>query len=383
MILELAFWFVTAAFATPLLLYPLGLLLLARFRKPGVPGKAKPKLTLAISAYNEVDCISNKIANALAIDYPAEQLEIAVVSDSSDDGTDDVVKGFSNRGVILHRQEMREGKSVGLSEFCSLASGEILVFTDANSMFEPDALEKLVRHFDDPKVGYTVGKQLYNNPTNQSASADSENVYWSLELKLKEWESRLSSVVGADGAIFALRKELFEPMVAEDINDFLLPLKAVAKGYQGVFEPEAVCVEDAAPDFQGEFRRKCRIVSRGLLAVYKVPQCLNPFKVGWFAFQLLGHKLLRWLTPLFLLVMFATSGWLATSGTTERTGLYLSLLILQVAGYATAALYAVPMLRRFRLVYFAYYFFLINFAAIIGISLFLSGRTIGVWKPQR
>jgi len=250
-------------------------------------------------------------------------------------------------------------------------------------MFQPDALAKLVRHFEDPSIGYSVGKQLYRNQ-GLSASADSESVYWNMELKLKQWESRLSSVVGADGAIYALRKELFEPLEPEDINDFVLPLKAIAKGYCGIFEPEAVCYEEAAPSFQGEFRRKYRIVNRSLRAVTKVPQTLNPFRVGWFAFQLIAHKVLRWLAPVFLFFMLTTS--LVLSGhefSTGFGGLYSLLLGLQLTGYAMAALYIVPPLRNIRIVYIAYYFFLVNIAAAVGIALLLSGRTIGVWKPQR
>ncbi len=250
-----------------------------------------------------------------------------------------------------------------------------------------------MRHFDDPNIGYTVGKQLYTEhgdsrdssaESADGASADSENVYWNMELKIKQWESRLSSVVGADGAIYALRKELFQPLQAEDINDFYLPLKVVASGYRGVFEPSAICYEDAAPSFQGEFRRKYRIVNRSLKAVTKVPQTLNPFRTGWFAPQLFFHKVLRWLTPCFLLLMLITSAVLAWQEiAVGGAGLYSGLLTLQLCGYALAALYLLPPFRQTRLVYLAWYFLLLNVAAAVGLGLLLTGRTIGVWQPQR
>ena len=237
---------------TPLLLYPIVLFCLSRFRPRPVTGSAMPSATLVISAYNEALVIEEKIANALSQDYPEHLLDIIIISDASDDGTDEIVEPFCCDRVRLFRQEKRLGKSAGLTRFCPEARGEILIFTDANSIFKADATAKLLRNFDDDKVGYTVGRQLYHDQDEHS-SATSEKFYWSLELLLKQWESRLSSVVGADGAIYAIRKSLFEPLVADDINDFLLPLKTVVKGYKGVFEPDAVCYERAAPNFASEF----------------------------------------------------------------------------------------------------------------------------------
>lgn len=376
-LLQIVFWLAALGLATPLIIYPISLYGLSRLRRPKSAGSATPTATLVISAYNEAEVIGEKITNALASRYDRERLEVMVISDASSDETDDIVQGFSEENVQLCRQEFRFGKSAGLSRFCPEAAGDILIFTDANAIFQKDAIAKLLRHFDDPQVGYTVGRQVYHREENQSAR--SENTYWSMELILKEWESRLSSVVGADGAIYALRKELFEPLVAEDINDFLLPLKVVAAGYRGVFDPEAECYEWAAPSFQGEFRRKYRIVNRSLRAVLKVPKTLSPFHVGWFAYQLWAHKVLRWLSPAFLLILFVTSALLALGGSFWY-GLALGA---QLAGYGCAGLYAIPALRRWKLCYLAYYFLLVNCAAAIGILLLLSGKTIGTWNPQR
>ncbi len=377
-VLQIVFWLSAICFLTPFAIYPSTLFLLSRLRKERRGGEAKPGLTLVISAYNEKDFIRQKIENALALEYPRGHLEVMVISDASDDGTDDIVREYQDRSVRLCRQEERDGKSAGLSKFCPEAKGEILVFTDANSMFRPDAMKHLLRHFDDPNVGYSVGRQLYEN-LEQSASAQSENIYWNVELYMKAWESRLSSVVGADGAIYALRKELFEPLAAEDINDFYLPLKVVAKGYRGVYDWQAVCFEDAAPSFQGEFRRKYRIVNRSLKAVTKVPSALNPFRVGWFAYQLLAHKVLRWLSPFFMAILLVTSGWLAMQGWL----LYQLAFGVQCLGYLCAAMHIIPGIRNLKPIYVAYYFFLVNCAAAYGVGLLLCGRTIGVWKPQR
>ncbi|TWT81146.1 Beta-monoglucosyldiacylglycerol synthase [Planctomycetes bacterium CA13] len=383
-VLETIFWLAVLAVATPFVLYPAVLCMLSRFRSIRETGTAIPTVTLVISAFNEEAVIGEKLDNALALDYPADKFEIMVISDGSDDRTDGIVAACDDPRVRLCRQVPRLGKSAGLSRFCPEANGDILVFTDANSIFQPDVLCKLLRHFDDPTIGYSVGRQSYAH-VDQSASADSENLYWSMELLMKAWESRLSSVVGADGAIYALRKEFFEPLAAEDINDFLLPLKVVAKGYRGIFDPEAVCFEDAAPDFNGEFRRKRRIVNRSLRAVLKVPSAMNPLRVGWFAPQLLAHKVLRWFCPVFLIIMLVSSFVLALreasgSGSVKT---YTTILFLQLAGYSIAALYVIPFFRSFRIVYVAYYFLLVNVASALGLGLLLSGRAIGVWKPER
>ena len=379
----MAFWLATLLFATPFLIYPAGLFLFSRLCRQKTVATAKPRATLIISAHNEEAVIDEKIRNALSLEYPTDLLEVMVISDASEDRTDEIVAKYADRNVKLRRQDDRQGKSAGLSRFCPDATGDILVFTDANSMFRPDALANLLRHFDDENIGYSVGRQLYQH-TDQGASASSENLYWSIELRIKEWESRLSSVVGADGAIYALRKELFETLAPEDINDFLLPLKVVVKGYRGIFDPEAVCFEDAAPSFRGEFRRKYRIVNRSLRAVTKVPQALNPFRVGWFAVLLICHKVLRWFGPVFLLAMLVTSAFLSWREFTENgAGLYTVMLGLQLAGYGLAGLHLLPPMRKFRIVYVAWYFLLINFSAAVGIGLLLSGHTIGVWKPQR
>lgn len=368
----------------PHLVYPPLLYVISRFRTKSPVGVARPRVSLVISAFNEADVIRQKLENAISLEYPKDRLEVLVISDASDDATDEIVREYSDRSVSLFRQEERLGKSAGLSRFCPLATGEVLVFTDANSIFRSDALVKLVRHFDNPTIGYTVGRQLYEH-TSHDASADSESIYWSVELKLKEWESQLSSVVGADGAIYALRKELFEPLASEDINDFILPLKVVVKGFRGVFDPEAVCHEKAAPDFGGEYRRKYRIVNRSLRAVTKVPQALNPFKVGWFSFQLFSHKVLRWLGPVFLVAVFCSSLWLSIDeiAMNRYPGPFMLFTCGQLLCVGIGISYLLPPLRRFRLVYIAYYYLLVNLAAAVAIGLLLSGRTIGVWKPQR
>lgn len=380
---KIAFWIAAIAFLTPLALYPVSLWILSRMKTERLPGTSVPTATMVISAYNEQDVIGEKIRNAVSADYPADRLDVMVISDASDDGTDDIVRGFADDRVKLCRMNDRSGKSAGLSHFCPQATGDILVFTDANSIFQADALSHLLCHFDDPRVGYTVGRQQYID-TAQTASCDSENIYWSYELLMKQWESRLSSVVGADGAIYALRKEFFSPLTAEDINDFLLPLQVIAEGYRGVFDHRAVCFEKAAPDFAGEFRRKKRIVNRSLNALLKVPATLNPFRVGWFAWQVFCHKLLRWLCPFFMFILLVSSialtYWEWQNGI---LGIYSGILVCQFIAYGLASLHSLELFQSKRLVYVCYYFLMINVASGMGIWMLAQGRVIGQWKPER
>src|SRR5262249_28741624 len=189
-----------------------------------------------------------------------------------------------------------------------------------------------------------------------------------------------SSVVGGDGAIFAIRRELFVPLAHDEINDFVTPLQIIAAGYRGVYEPRAICDEHTAADFAGEFRRKVRIVNRSFRGVLRVPQTLNPFRVGWFAAQLFVHKVLRWFVPLFLVMLLASNIALVA-----RTGsaLFAWALACQVLFYAAALLHFVPGISKLRMVYLVYYFCVANAAAAKGLLGVFSGQKIVVWQPQR
>ena len=190
--ISICFWVCIVGIIMPYLIYPAWLYLLSRLRRVGDPGAALLPVTFVISAYNEAAVIAEKIENTLALDYPKELLQIVVISDESDDGTDEIVSRFEC--VELIRQSPREGKSAGINTSFEDFRGEVIVFSDANAIYDRESVTQLVRHFDDAKVGYVVGRQLYR--AGDGAAQASENTYWDFELKLKSWESRLSSVVG-------------------------------------------------------------------------------------------------------------------------------------------------------------------------------------------
>lgn len=362
--------------------YPALLWLLTR-TKPAITHlreESFPSVALIISCYNEADVIREKLHNALELDYPKDRLRIIVVSDGSDDGTDDLVQEFSEDGVLLIRQEGRLGKTMGINLAMEQVSEEVTVFSDANAMYAPDAISKLVRNLADPRVGYVVGAALYTDG-DRGASAQNENLYWRYELAIKSMESRLHSVVGGDGAIYAIRTELWEPLQQQDINDFVNPLQIVAKGYRGVFEAEANCFEETAGDFGREIARKERIVNRSIRGLMRVKRTMNPGDVGVFAWQVISHKLLRWLIPLFLALAVTGSALLAIQSFLFFQFITLGavlLLVLTGIGYFVRDKNSLPVL-----ISLPYYFVMVNLFSLKGILRALSGETQVTWSSAR
>lgn len=362
--------------------YPLALWVLTLGRSE--PGhriwETRPTVALIISCYNEADVIREKLENALELDYPRGKLDIVVVSDGSDDGTDDIVREYSLVGVRLIRQEGRLGKTMGLNLAMETLSSDITVFSDANAMYAPDAIRKLVRHFADEQVGYVVGAALYTDG-DRGASAQNENLYWRYELAIKSMESRLHSVVGGDGAIYAIRSHLWQPLQQKDINDFVNPLQIIARGYRGVFDPEARCYEETAGDFDREIARKERIVNRSIRGLMRVKATMNPLKVGIFAWEVISHKLLRWLIPLFLLIGAVGSLLLALAGygffQLISLGVVL-LLVLAAIGHLVSNKNALPVW-----VSVPYYFVMVNLYSLRGILKALRGETQVTWSSAR
>lgn len=364
--------------------YPVLLFMLAKLfsRRHHQDDKHEPSVILIISAYNEERVIGARITNAFELDYPQEKLSIMVVSDGSTDRTDDIVRSFEDRGVVLVRTPERRGKTAGLNLALSRVTSDVVVFSDANAMYDRFAVRRLVRHFADESVGYAVGYARYEN-TAETAAGRSEGAYWDIEVKMKEWESTFSSVVGGDGAIYAIRSHLYEPLKETDINDFVNPLQIVTKGYRGIFDAEAWCSEKPAGQFEKEFSRKVRIANRSFNGLLRVPDACNPLKVGRFALLLISHKLLRWFSPFILcshfVIVLATGsygiGWLLSLG-----------FILIYGSVATLALVGWWQDRRGEssaLGYIPYYFVLMNVASAVGILMRLRGKVISVWETVR
>jgi cellulose synthase/poly-beta-1,6-N-acetylglucosamine synthase-like glycosyltransferase len=341
-----------------------------RWRK----GEVRPVISLVVSVHNEEAVIRAKIENALALDYPADRLQILVVSDGSTDATDRIAASFTDPRVEL-KAYARAGKTACLNRAVAEAKGEILVFTDANSMFPPQALAKMARNFLDPEVGLVTGWTKYRRPG--SGEEEAPGLYARLEKITKEWESLVSSCVGADGAIFAMRKELYRPLEDHDINDFVIPLHVLDQKKRVVLDPEVYCLEEPSADAGREFPRQARITNRTLGAIRRHPRFLNPLRYGSFAFFLLSHKILRFMVPFFGVGLVLSGILLAT------TGLFYSLAAAGMGLFLLAGLAGLLGVGRSKAVNLAAAFLLTNLAQLVGWARFVSGRADTLWIPQR
>jgi len=268
--------------------------------RPWKQGDQKLSVSLIISVYNEESVIRAKIENALELDYPQELLEIIVSSDGSTDGTHDIAAQFKDPRVVLKSFE-RLGKTECLNRVVPEALGDIILFTDANSMFPKNLLTNLTKNFHDPDVGLVTGWTKY---VKVGGGEEVTGIYAKLEKITKHWESSVSSCVGADGAVFAIRKELYKPLEADDINDFIIPLNVVQQKKRVVLNPEVFCHEEATGSDQKAFRRQVRITTRTLWAIRRNLSFLNFKTYGFFAFFLLSHKVMRLAMPIFLIGAF-------------------------------------------------------------------------------
>ena len=375
------FWFAVAVIGYVYAGYPLAMWFLACVKRnpPAAPQTEWPSVSLIVAAFNEERAIGGKLVNALASDYPPEKLEIIVVSDGSTDATDAIVERFRPQGVHLLRVAGRRGKTAAQNAAVGVASGDVLVFSDANALYEPDALRRLVRHFAREDVGCVEGRRVDFAPM-ASATARHELTYRDMESRIKIWESRVLSCTGATGPIYAVRRSLYVPLDPAMISDFMEPMLIMCRhGKRQVFEPEAISRECVQGRLRDEFGRKVRIMTRCLNSLRMAPHVLNPFRNGWFALQVVSHRLLRWLAPVFALAVFTANVFLLAQPFYRVTLLLQVVFILVAAvGAALDRLDIGPAFLRL-----PHYFCAANLAALDAIGNCLAGRNIVTWRTQR
>jgi cellulose synthase/poly-beta-1,6-N-acetylglucosamine synthase-like glycosyltransferase len=375
------FWACVSVIAYVYLGYPLlmGILALRKRNPPSPDPAAWPSVSLIIAAYNEERVLADKLANSLSLDYPPDRLEILVASDGSTDRTDSIARAFEGRGVRLLRIEGRQGKTAAQNAAAAAANGEIVVFSDANALYEPDALRRLVARFSDPGVGCVEGRRA-DFATGASATARHELTYRDWESRIKTWESRALSCTGATGPIYAVRRSLYVPLDPALISDFMEPLMIMCRhGKRQVFEPAAVSRESVLSDLKDEFHRKVRIMTRCLNSLRLTPEVLNPGRNGWFSAQVISHRLLRWLVPIFALTAFGANLFLL-----DRPAYRITLLL---QGLFAAAAALGWLLDRLGVgpacVRLPYAFCAANLAALVALGNGLLGRNVVTWRTQR
>lgn len=370
------FWLSGFALVHTYLLYPAILTVVGRFAddpSPGLPPEL-PTVTLVIAAYNEEDVIGRKIENSLALDYPSEKLEIVVFSDASSDRTDEIVGSYADDGVRLVRVEGRVGKTECQNVVAESADGTILVFSDANSMYDPDAIRELVRGFA-PDVGCVVGELRYND-----GGVEGESVYWRYERYLKRVESKLGSIVTGNGSIYAVRRSAYVPLPRDAVSDMAEPLSLVENGYRIGYAHGAIARERTGDSIGSELDRRIRIVTRSLHTISNHLGLLSPIRHPGFATKLVSHKLLRWHSPVFLAALFVSTIVLAA---VEGNAVYVLALVVQVAFYGLAAVGALGERSGVRTpipFHVPYYFLVSNYGMLRGLVNFLFRQNIVKWE---
>lgn len=340
-----------------------------------------PSVSLIIAAYNEEKVIAERLDNALAMDYPRERLQILVASDGSSDRTEDIVASYASKGVLLLSLP-RRGKIQTLNAAVARATGKILVFTDANIMCRADTLRELVANFADPSVGGVAGHTAYTLDPDSESSSYGERLYWRYDTWLKKLESQTGSIVSAHGGLYAIRRVLFRPIPDGAVtDDFAISTSVIAHGYRLVFEPNALATEVAVPEAQREFRRRVRLMTRGLRGVFLRRRLLNPRKYGFYSVVLASHKLARRLVPVSLAILGVASlaAW-------SQGPLYQAAVLAQAFFYGMATVgYLLRRSRmgRLRLLYIPFYYCMANVACSVAWVHALRGRRIEVWQPQR
>lgn len=383
MTIEILFWLFIFLIFYAYLGYPLLLVILVVFlRKPVEKRDITPSVSLLISAYNEENTIKRKIQNSLSLDYPKEKLEIVVISDASTDRTNDIVFSYLDDGVKLLVQPEHIGKTAGLNQAVLGAMSEIIVFTDATAMLRKDTIRKLVRPFADKTIGLVSATTKYIANTDDEMN-DGIDIYSRLEQFVKVKEGEIGSIVGAEGSIFAVRKELYEYLNEDLINDLVIPLQIIRKGFRSIMEKDVMCLEERAPTLKGEYRRQVRITNRSLKVLFSELTLLNPFKWKLFALKLFSHKVLKWLVPFLAASTFFLNLLLTFHGT-----IYIITFLCQISFYLLATIEIIstspPLRGRARgLFTLPYQFCLVNYAILKGWISFLSGNVETIWTPER
>jgi len=373
---KILFWLSTCLVVYAYFGYPFVLWVLTKLRSRIVLKKETvPLVSIIIAARNEADKIRQKIDHTLALNYPEGRHEILVASDASDDGTDEIVNQYAGRGVRLVRASQRRGKEHVQGLAVVVAKGDILVFTDAATILEPDALGRLMANFADPTVGAVSTEDVIvdalGNPT-------AEGLYVKYEMWVRRLEGRFHSLVGLSGSCFAIRKELcsdWSPVLA---SDFMGALRAARKGYRSIADPSALGRFVALVSTQAERRRKIRTFLRGITVLMVNLDLLNPFRYGRFAFQLASHKLLRFVTPFLLLTILVTSLFLSSDPLYGATfGAQVGFYLLACAGGVVSPL------QRSRIVRTAYFFTMTQWAMLRAWVKYAVGQQQVTWEPSR
>lgn len=387
--MEVLFWISLGIVFYTFLGYGILLYALVRVRRlimgprkpPQVTGDELPSLTLVVAAYNEEDLIEEKVRNTLALAYPVDKLSLLFVTDGSTDSTPALLRKYSQIKT-MHSPE-RRGKIHAIHRVMKEVDSDVVVFTDANTLLNREALLMIARHYADPKVGAVAGEKRVAQEDIADATAG-EGFYWKYESTLKKWDSELYSVVGAAGELFSIRRRLYQPVSPDAIlDDFMISMLIAQQGYRIVYEPEAFATELSSENIQEELKRKVRIAAGGIQSVVWLRKLLIPFKQPLLSFQYVSHRVLRWtVTPFFMLLALLLNITLVLS---TSNILYDLLLAAQGVFYGAAGLGALLQQKKIKVkaLFVPYYFCVMNYAVLAGLQRYTAGGQSAAWVKAK
>ena len=390
-VIEILFWIDIGIVFYTYLGYGIVLYLMVKikelFVKPRLPRlpETLPEATLLIAAYNEEAIVASKMVNCRQLDYPADKLRIVWVTDGSDDGTNERLQTRWAGKATVHFQPLRQGKTAAMTRGMTLVDTPLVVFTDANTMVNREAIREIVLAFRNPKVGCVAGEKRIAVQAKDGAAAGGEGIYWKYESTLKALDARLYSAVGAAGELFAVRRELFETMEPDTLlDDFILSLRITMKGYIIAYCTNAYAIENGSADMREEEKRKVRIAAGGLQSIRRLRPLLNPFRYGVLSFQYTSHRVLRWsVTPFLLFALLPLNvAILLTGGSPVFYGV---LFVLQVFFYGLGywGYYLSTRQIKNKLLFIPYYFLFMNINVLRGIRYLKKKRGSGSWEKAK
>ncbi|MBI3520557.1 MAG: glycosyltransferase family 2 protein [Bacteroidetes bacterium] len=340
-----------------------------------------PSVTLLIAAYNEENEIEEKILNSFELQYPKDKLHFLFVTDGSTDKTVQIVKKYD--GIHLLHETARQGKTAAVNRAMKFVSTDVVVFSDANTMLNKDAVLEIVKHYANPKVGCVSGEKRVRIPETTQASAAGEGLYWKYESKLKQWDAELYSTAGAAGELFSIRTNLFVETESDTIlDDFMISLRIVEQGYTIAYEANAYALENSSSNIREELKRKIRICAGGFQSIIRLAALWNVFNYGIFTFQYVSHRVLRWtIAPLALFLLIPLNLYLAFTG----PYIYQILLAFQVLFYGMAFIgwkYEVLKTRK-KLFFVPFYFTMMNYSVFVGFKRFIMSEQSHIWQKAK
>jgi len=354
------------------------------FVKSALPadGSFTPSLTLVVAAFNEESVIEDKIKNTLSLHYPEALFKIIFITDGSSDATASIIAKYS-RIELLHK-DVRAGKIAAVHRAMQFVETEIVVFTDANTFLNKDALLKIAKHYADPKVGAVSGEKRVQIEDASDATAG-EGFYWKYESKLKKWDYELYSVVGAAGELFSVRTKLYEAVEPDTLlDDFMISMKIAMKGYKIAYDPDAYAVEASSENLKEEYKRKVRIAAGGIQSTIRTSKLFNPFFMPLLGFQYVSHRVLRWtITPFLMIFVFFLNLYFS---------LQTNMLLYQVIMLAQVFFYLLSVLGwlletwqvRIKILFIPYYFCFMNYCMLAGIYRYLFTQKASVlWDKAK